>query len=60
MGKQMNRFMSHGGSTIGLVKEQQRTNDLLTEILAELRSQNPPPSTARYSQTTGGLLPTRG
>lgn len=37
MGKKMNRFLSSRGNTGGLVREQQITNDLLSEILEELK-----------------------
>lgn len=40
MGKRMNRFLSGRGGTGGLVREQQRTNELLEQLLAELRQTN--------------------
>lgn len=44
MGKRMNRFLSGNGGTGGLVREQQRTNDLLDEILRELKKRPAPRS----------------
>jgi hypothetical protein len=38
----MNRFLSGRGGTGGLVREQQRTNELLAELLLELRRNREP------------------
>lgn len=68
MGKQMNRFLSANGGTGGLVREQQRTNELLEQILAELKKtapdrpapQLPPvlPPPVHYAAAPGGPPPT--